>query len=262
MTYDLSIITVCYNCDPYIEKTLKSILAQKDNSVQYIVIDGASSDGTLGVLKQYSDKIDVIVSEPDNGIYDAMNKGIGLAEGKYILFINAGDILLKHSLEIAKKEFYQNLDLLYFSYYSLYRYKDINLRFKSKVCNEISHDMPTAHNVTFFSRDSFFKNGLYDTSYFFAADYEWICRNHLKLRSKHFETKIIEYLQGGLSEQHHIKVLFEKLKIATKYFGYKALAWHAFNLLKILPVYVLKKIALKLGLFHNYILIKHKISGT
>ena len=130
--HDLSIITVCYNCTSSIEKTVKSILAQKEDSVQYIVIDGASSDGTLDVLKQYSNKIDILVSEPDEGIYDAMNKGIGLAEGKYLLFINAGDILLPNSLQAAKKEFQKNIGVLYFGYYSVYCEKGISLKFEGK----------------------------------------------------------------------------------------------------------------------------------
>ena len=262
MIYDLSIITVCYNCASSIERTIKSVLAQKEDSVQYIVIDGASSDGTLDVLKQYHNKINILVSEPDEGLYYAMNKGVELAEGKYLLFINAGDILLPNSLQVAKKEFQQNIDVLYFGYYSVYCEKGISLKFEGKACHEISHDMPTSHNAMFFLKASFADNGFYDTSYRFSADYEWLCRNHSKIRTKYCGDKIVDYLQGGLSETRHLEVLREKAIIAKKYFGFKAFTWHIFNFLRILPVYVLKKVAIKLGFFHNYILTKHKIFGA
>lgn len=89
----LSIITVCYNDRPGLEQTLKSVSSQTCRDFEYIVIDGASADGSAELLKQYSDIIDYSVSERDNGIYNAMNKGIKHAHGEYCLFLNAGDSL-------------------------------------------------------------------------------------------------------------------------------------------------------------------------
>ena len=87
----VSIITVCYNAILGIEKTIKSIVGQTYPEIEYIVIDGGSTDGTLDVIYKYRDKISYFVSEPDGGIYDAMNKGIGVATGEWINFMNAGD---------------------------------------------------------------------------------------------------------------------------------------------------------------------------
>lgn len=91
----ISIITVTYNVENSIEETLLSVINQNFNNFEYIIIDGGSRDGTIDVIKRYQDKIHYWISEPDSGIYDAMNKGIKLAKGEFICFINAGDILIE-----------------------------------------------------------------------------------------------------------------------------------------------------------------------
>lgn len=87
----ISIVTVTYNCKNDVEKTIKSVLDLDYPNIEYIVIDGASKDGTVDIIKTYADRIDYWISEPDKGIYDAMNKGIAVATGEWIYFLNAGD---------------------------------------------------------------------------------------------------------------------------------------------------------------------------
>lgn len=87
-----SIITVCYNNRDGLEKTIKSVICQTYNDYEFIVIDGGSKDGTKELLEQYNDKIDFWCSEPDNGIYNAMNKGVKHTRGEYVIFMNSGDI--------------------------------------------------------------------------------------------------------------------------------------------------------------------------
>ncbi|PWJ45053.1 glycosyltransferase family 2 protein [Sediminitomix flava] len=87
----VTIITISFNCREEIETTIKSVLAQTYQNIEYLVIDGASNDGTVDIIQKYSDKIDTWVSEKDEGIYDAMNKGVKMATGDWILFMNAGD---------------------------------------------------------------------------------------------------------------------------------------------------------------------------
>lgn len=93
----LSVITVCYNAASLLERTLLSVLSQKGADFEYLVIDGGSTDGTLDLLQKYSRKIDLMVSEPDNGIYNAMNKAVKSASGEYCIFMNAGDCFCKDS---------------------------------------------------------------------------------------------------------------------------------------------------------------------
>ena len=88
-----SIITVTYNAEKVLEDTIQSVITQSYKNVEYIIVDGGSKDGTLGIIEKYRQHIAHLVSEPDKGLYDAMNKGIGLATGDYLCFLNAGDEL-------------------------------------------------------------------------------------------------------------------------------------------------------------------------
>ena len=90
----VSVITVCYNAILGIERTITSVLSQSYPEVEYIVIDGGSKDGTVDVIQKYADRIDYFVSEPDGGIYDAMNKGIGAATGDVVGLLNSDDFYL------------------------------------------------------------------------------------------------------------------------------------------------------------------------
>ena len=88
----VTVITVCRNCASTIEATVRSVLAQDYPDFEYVLVDGASTDGTLEILRKHADRISRLVSEPDRGVYDAMNKGVRLAKGEYLLFMNAGDV--------------------------------------------------------------------------------------------------------------------------------------------------------------------------
>lgn len=103
----VSIVTVTKNCGSTIERTLKSIEAVKTPDIQYVVIDGESKDETLSIISRYEQIVDVLISEKDAGIYNAMNKGAAIANGQYILFVNGDDYLLRDGFNEAKKILYR-----------------------------------------------------------------------------------------------------------------------------------------------------------
>jgi glycosyltransferase involved in cell wall biosynthesis len=107
----VSIITVTFNNAKFLEKTIKSVLEQEYSNIEYIIIDGGSKDGTIDILRKYNDQIDYWVSEPDDGIYDAMNKGWSLAnEQAFILFLGSGDTILSLPRDIAQ---YKNTEIIF-----------------------------------------------------------------------------------------------------------------------------------------------------
>ncbi|CAN5404494.1 hypothetical protein BH09BAC4_BH09BAC4_38480 [soil metagenome] len=89
----VSIITITYNAERFLERTIQSVVAQQATDFEYVIIDGASTDGTLDIIKRYEKHITTWISEPDRGLYDAMNKGLHRARGQYVWFMNAGDKL-------------------------------------------------------------------------------------------------------------------------------------------------------------------------
>lgn len=122
MNAKVSVITVCYNAASEIERTIKSVVNQTYLNVEYLIIDGASKDGTLEVVKRYSDKINLVISEPDKGIYDAMNKGISHASGEWVVLMNAGDVFASDTVleEIFSKVIPSNTEFIYSDAYILH----------------------------------------------------------------------------------------------------------------------------------------------
>jgi glycosyltransferase involved in cell wall biosynthesis len=111
----VSVVTVCYNSADTIEDTIRSVLSQQHGRLEYVVVDGGSTDGTLDILAKYQDRIDKCISEPDRGIYDAMNKGVGLAEGELVGFLNADDVYASPTVisEIAAVAHANHVDGVY-----------------------------------------------------------------------------------------------------------------------------------------------------
>ena len=118
----ISIITICYNCASDLERTIKSVLAQTYSQIEYIIVDGGSTDHTPQILEKYKDCIECIISESDDGIYDALNKGIRQASGEWILCLNAGDVLRNSDIvtDIFSNEIPDHISFLYSDYVLIY----------------------------------------------------------------------------------------------------------------------------------------------
>ncbi len=198
----ISLITVVKDDDQNIKKTLESIIKQKSNLVEYIVIDGKSKDGTLKILNEYKKKIDLIISEKDKGIYDAMNKGIKLCSGKIVGFCNSGDIIFPGSIKIILNNFSKKkLDILFATVKRNYR-GGVVIKSGFNI-NRIFYnfDFATSHSTGFYmKREIHNEVGLYDTKFKLSADYDMYLRLVLKNKYKFGSTpkkRLIGEMKGG-----------------------------------------------------------------
>ena len=217
--YLISIITVVKNAEANIEKCIKSVLSQNHKNIQYIIIDGNSSDNTKKIIEKYRNKVSLIISEDDNGIWDAMNKGIKLAEGEILGFINADDIYYENSLKIVNKYFSEeNIDFLFGTvkkYKLMHGYNPSIIKW--------SFGFYTSHSVGFFIKTQKHKEvGFYNTKYL-SADLDFFYKMivNFKLRGKSTKKEEIlgEFGKGGFSSKinyiEHLKDL-NQIRIDNK----------------------------------------------
>lgn len=171
----LSIITINFNNILGLEKTINSVLSQTYKDYEYIVIDGGSTDGSKELIESYSDKIDYWVSEPDKGIYNAMNKGILKAKGEYLHFLNSGDIYANGNVlqQVFEKKTYKDSLLIGIEIIDL---KDYVFRKNIFPDNEVTlynlYSDSLRHQSTFLKKDLFEKYGLYDENYKIVSDWK------------------------------------------------------------------------------------------
>lgn len=165
----ISIITVVRNGVASIEETILSVINQNYFEIEYIIIDGVSTDGTLSVIEKYVDKISTFVSEPDNGIYDAMNKGIKLAKGDWIYFLGADDVLYsKNTLfNIFIDKSHDNVEVIYGDVMM----KQSQILYDGKFDYEKMSNRSICHQAIFYRKEVFDKYGFFNTRYITAADY-------------------------------------------------------------------------------------------
>lgn len=171
----ISVITVCYNSEHAIEKTIISVTGQVYEPIEYIIIDGGSTDGTNEIIQKYQDQIDVWISEKDEGIYDAMNKAIGLAKGKWINFMNAGDTFCNDQVikDIFDKTRTLGEDVIYGKSINIYpTFKQNGTILKP---DQMWKAMPFNHQAMFMKTEVLRKYR-FDQKYHFAADYDLIMR--------------------------------------------------------------------------------------
>lgn len=219
----LSVITVVFNNVRDIERTVLSITGQTYASqIEYIVIDGASTDGTMAILEQYSSKIDVLISEPDEGIYDAMNKGLQLARGEYVLFMNSGDeIYVPETVERIFSRFkgadiyYGETEMINARGESLGRrrhHAPLVFNWKS-----FRYGMNVSHQAIYIRKSI---TAPFDRKYELSSDIDWIIRAAKKARIFSYNSDYVaRYLIGGMSKKRHLKSLKERFNIFTHHYG-------------------------------------------
>jgi glycosyltransferase involved in cell wall biosynthesis len=200
----ISIITVVLNDKKNIENTIKSILEQNYKNIEYIVIDGGSTDGTVEVINKYKDKINYWISEKDRGIYDAFNKGLEKVQGDLVGFVNSGDLLTLKSLEYLVDYYkkYPNKDFFFGSVKKhwgiLHGYKKWKIYF--------TWGFYSSHSTGFFiKKEAAKKIGKYNLKYKYSADYDYFYRMIIKHKLQGIGTKKNElfgiFQRGGFSSK-------------------------------------------------------------
>jgi len=213
----VSIITVVKNNEKYLEETIKSIINQSYKNFEYIIIDGNSSDDTLKIIKKNNKNIDFWISENDEGIYDAFNKGLDLARGKFIGFVNSGDLLTTNAIQILKDYDIKNpnIDFLFGTvkkhWGTLHGYRPWKIHF--------SWGFYSSHSTGFFVKKKAAKKiGKYNLKYSYSADYDYFFRMIVQHKLQGIGTKKNElfgiFRPGGYSSKiNFIDHFFETIKI-------------------------------------------------
>jgi glycosyltransferase involved in cell wall biosynthesis len=218
----ISIITVVYNAHELIGRTILSVLSQTWVNIEYIIIDGGSSDGTLEIAQKYSSRIALIHSGKDNGIYDAMNKGLKDATGDYVLFLNAGDTF--YSPDVISKVFALGEADVYYGNTAVADNKG-NLIGDRRLAppdqlnwKSLRFGMCVSHQ-SFIARRKLCEP--YDLNYAIASDIDWVIRVLKKAgRIVNVKGYISKFLEGGVSNKKRKRALGERFRIMSRHYGF------------------------------------------
>lgn len=228
--YDFTIITVCYNSEQTIENTIKSVFKQKEK-LQYLIIDGLSSDNTLNIANKYKnlspENIDMeVYSEKDTGIYNAMNKGILKAKGKFIGIINSDDQLIENALSIVLKAFdNEDIDAVHGNVLWKYNIDDKHYFQERKGFADLSYlydGMTINHPTLFCKKDVYDKLGLFDETYKYVADWAFCLRfidSNIKL--KYIDELLVVFSMEGVSNKFLVSRYKEIGRVYNDLFFYR-----------------------------------------
>lgn len=212
----VTIVTVTFNAANDLEKTIKSIISQDYTNLEYIIIDGGSQDDTLEIIKKYEAHIHYWRSEPDNGIYDAMNKGIARATGEWINFMNAGDSFIDDNTISKISSFFDSQTDIIAG--GIYYDDNEHKQFRPAKGIEQAESLMFCHHQALFTRTSLMKQYFFNTTFQIAADYDFLMR--CLTEGKNFnilDFPVATFISGGESEKNKIQARIEDLFIQSRY---------------------------------------------
>lgn len=220
----LSVITIVFNNVRDIEGTVRSVVGQSYPNIEYIVIDGASNDGTLDILERYRPNITTLVSEKDKGIYDAMNKGLKQATGDYIIFMNSGDAFFDlQTVELVFSKTPHWADIYYGETMLVNEQgESLGLRKhrapKKFTWKSFRYGMNVGHQAIYIKRTIALP---YNEDYKLSADVDWIIRIAKNAKTcVNVDALVARFLVGGVSKQRKLKSLRERYQIFVKHYGW------------------------------------------
>lgn len=232
----ISIITVVYNGAAVLEPTILSVINQEYKNWEHIIVDGASKDHTVSIIDKYKSHFSTIISEPDHGVYDAMNKGLLAAKGDYVLFLNAGDELA--SEKTLSQIFERNIDadLFYGETLIMNPAKEVIGTRTELTSRKLPKSLTKRDflNGQVISHQSFIPKrsiaALYDLKYKCSSDINWMLEivNQSKVIIN-VNQPISRYLQGGISDRQLAKCWKERFFILVKHFGWPIVIWQHFK---------------------------------
>lgn len=219
----VSVITVCFNSEETIKKTIESVYNQTYYKIEYIIIDGNSNDDTLNIIKSYESKFNgrlKWISEPDDGIYYAMNKGIKLASGELIGIINSDDWYEKNAIENIVKAYNKTQNKFQIIVGSVFRVnRKGNTLFKrknnrDKLDREINFTMPITHPSTFATKKVYDELDAFDTNYRILGDYDFIYKayHNCNIQFNFIDEVVAYFREGGMSDGFNFKTLYYRTK--------------------------------------------------
>ena len=218
----LSVITIVYNNVRDIERTMLSVLNQTYVKIEYIIVDGLSTDGTLSIIKKYRDRISRLISEQDEGIYDAMNKGLAAATGDYVLFMNSGDEI--YSVNTVASIFLTAEDAdIYYGETEMTNADGQSLgqrRHKAPAVfkyTSFKYGMSVSHQAIYIRRTL---TAPFNRTYVLSADIDWILNAVQKAKKiVNVHQYVAKYLVGGISKTKHKQSLLERFDIMKQHYG-------------------------------------------
>jgi glycosyltransferase involved in cell wall biosynthesis len=213
----VSVITVVRNGRQHLEETLHSVLLQTYENIEYIIIDGASVDGTIDLIRKYDDRVAYWVSEPDAGIYDAMNKGVALSTGEWILFLNVGDRFYSPDVVKTLIDGRRSEDELLFGHCEYVYPSGFSLIWRVGSLRDLWKGMIFRHQ-SLFTKATVFKDISFDTSYRISGDYAFVYACFRKNRVFHaFDVIVSSVRLGGLSDEHIVHAIRENYSAVHQY---------------------------------------------
>lgn len=224
----ISIITVCKNSQQFLNETISSVVNQQYKNIEYIIIDGKSTDLTINIIKQYVTHIAFWISEEDEGMYDAINKGLKLANGDYILILNSDDVLAHKNIiaDVVKEIKKERLDYYYGNIIKLKKEKCkavklFNVNYQQLLFS--THGTFAPHPCFFISKQLNIKLGGYDLTYKYASDYDYILRalGTKDTKGKHLDLYITRFRIHNNSITASGKINGDRLNILLKNGYYK-----------------------------------------
>lgn len=206
----ITVITVVFNDEKNLEKTIESIINQTYKNIEYIIVDGGSTDKTLEIIQKYEDRIDYWITENDKGIYDAMNKGISLARGEWINFMNSGDIFFaKETISKINFDRDKNINVLYGDAET--EYTGFSKIYKAGDLRDLPYSMQFSHQSAFF-RTAYHQENLFTLKYKFASDFYFILKLFINNPDSFAEVPIVisSVSVGGISDKKTYLSVYER----------------------------------------------------